>query len=56
MTLTQLRTFPAIVDTGSVQAAAGQWSATRSAVSASLSALQRSLRIQLVRREGRGCR
>jgi LysR family transcriptional regulator, low CO2-responsive transcriptional regulator len=56
MTLTQLRTFLAIVDAGSVHAAADQLFVTQSAVSASVTALQRSLGIQLVRRDGRGLR
>lgn len=56
MTLTQLRTFLAIVETGSVHAAADQLFVTQSAVSASVTALQRSLGIQLVRRDGRGLR
>ncbi|MGH3948383.1 MAG: LysR family transcriptional regulator [Pseudonocardiaceae bacterium] len=56
MTLTQLRTFLAIADTGSVHAAADQLFVTQSAVSASATALQRSLGIQLIRRDGRGLR
>lgn len=56
MTLTQLRTFMAIVDTGSVHAAADQLFVTQSAVSASVGALQKSLGVQLVRRDGRGLR
>lgn len=54
MTLTQLRTFMAIVDTGSVHAASEQLFVTQSAVSASVGALQKSLGAQLVRRDGRG--
>jgi DNA-binding transcriptional LysR family regulator len=54
MTLTQLRAFLAIVEAGSVHAAADQLFVTQSAVSASVSALQHSLGIQLVRRGGRG--
>lgn len=56
MTLTQLRTFLVVADSGSVHAAASQLFVTQSAVSASLTALQRSLGIQLVRRHGRGVR
>lgn len=56
MTLTQLRTFLVLAESGSVHAAASQLFVTQSAVSASLAALQRSLGIQLVRREGRGLR
>lgn len=56
MTLTQLRTFLAIADTGSVHAAARQLYVTQSAVSAALNALQKSLGLQLLEREGRGLR
>lgn len=56
MTLSQLRTFVAVVDTGTVRAAAEQLIVTQSAVSASLAALQRSLGLQLVERDGRGLR
>jgi DNA-binding transcriptional LysR family regulator len=56
MTLSQLRTFMSIVDTGSVHAAADQLFVTQSAVSASVGALQKSLGVQLVRRDGRGLR
>ncbi|WP_248964035.1 LysR substrate-binding domain-containing protein [Sphaerisporangium perillae] len=54
MTLTQLRTFLAVVETGSVKSAAKRLVVTESAVSASLVALQRSLGLQLVRPAGRG--
>lgn len=54
MTLTQLRTFVVVADTGSVQAAAQQLFVTQSAVSASLAALQESMGTQLIRKEGRG--
>ncbi|MPY78837.1 MAG: LysR family transcriptional regulator [Actinophytocola sp.] len=56
MTLSQLRTFLAVADTGSVHAAADQLFVTQSAVSASLTSLQRSLGFPLLRREGRGLR
>ena len=56
MTLTQLRTFLAIADTGSVHAAARQLYVTQSAVSAALNALQKSLGLQLLERDGRGLR
>lgn len=54
MTLTQLRTFLAIAETGSVRAAAERLFVTQSAVSAALAALQKSLGVRLVRRDGRG--
>lgn len=56
MTLTQLRTFLLVVECGSVNAAAKRLFVTQSAVSASLAALQRSLGVQLVARDGRGLR
>jgi DNA-binding transcriptional LysR family regulator len=56
MTLSQLRTFLAVADAESVHAAAHKLYVTQSAVSASMAALQRSLGIQLIRREGRGLR
>ncbi|GIH92293.1 LysR family transcriptional regulator [Planobispora siamensis] len=56
MTLTQLRTFLAVAETGSVRAAAQRLYVTQSAVSAALVALQRSLGLQLVRPAGRGLR
>ena len=56
MTLTQLRTFLAVADTGSVRAAADELFITQSAVSASLSSLQKSLGIQLIEPDGRGLR
>lgn len=52
MTLSQLRTFLAVADAGSVHASAHQLYVTQSAVSASITALQRSLGIQLIRRDG----
>ncbi|WP_109527410.1 LysR substrate-binding domain-containing protein [Nocardia aurea] len=54
MTLTRLRTFLAVVETGSVKGAARRLVVTESAVSASLVALQRSLGLRLVRPAGRG--
>lgn len=56
MTLTQLRTFMAIAETGSVRGAAEQLFVTQSAVSSALIALQRSLGVALVRKDGRGLR
>ncbi|MQA61489.1 MAG: LysR family transcriptional regulator [Actinophytocola sp.] len=56
MTLTQLRTFLAIADTGSVHAAAAQLVVTPSAVSASMAVTQRALQVRLVARAGRGLR
>lgn len=56
MTLAQLRTFIAVADTGTVREAAEHLIVTQSAVSASLAALQRSLGLELVEREGRGLR
>jgi LysR family transcriptional regulator, low CO2-responsive transcriptional regulator len=53
MTLSQLRTFLAAVEVGSMHAAADDLFVTRSAVSASVAALQRRLGIQLVERDGR---
>ncbi|MQA11827.1 MAG: LysR family transcriptional regulator [Pseudonocardiaceae bacterium] len=56
MTLTQLRTFLAIAETGSVHAAADRLFITQSAVSASLTSLQKSLGLRLLERDGRGVR
>lgn len=56
MTLTQLRTFLAVADAGSVHVAAQHLYVTQSAVSASLTALQRSLGVRLIQRDGRGLR
>ena len=56
MTLNQLRTFLAVAETGSVRAAAQQLVVTQAAVSASLSALQKSLGVPLLRPDGRGLR
>lgn len=56
MTLTQLHTFLAVADAGSVRAAAERLNVTQSAVSAALAALQRSLGVRLVTPHGRGVR
>lgn len=56
MTLTQLRTFLTIAETGSIRAASERLVVTQSAVSASLAALQKSLGVPLIQREGRGLR
>lgn len=56
MTLTQLRSFMAVADTGSVRAAAERLVVTQSAVSAALAALQDSLGVRLVAPQGRGLR
>lgn len=56
MTLGQLRTFLAVVATGSVRAAAEQLVVTQPAVSSGLAALQREVGVALVEREGRGLR
>lgn len=56
MTLTQLRTFVAVVEAGSVHAAAERLSVTQSAVSAAVGALQRDLGARLVVPDGRGLR
>lgn len=56
MTLGQLRTFLAVVSTGSVWEAADQLVVTQPAVSAALSALQKEVGVALVAREGRGLR
>ncbi|MGH3343000.1 MAG: LysR family transcriptional regulator, partial [Carbonactinosporaceae bacterium] len=54
ITLTQLRTFLVVAETGSVRAAAERLVVTQSAVSAALASLQRSLRVALTRPRGRG--
>jgi LysR family transcriptional regulator, low CO2-responsive transcriptional regulator len=56
MTLNQLRTFLAVAEHGSVRAAAEQLVVTQAAVSASLTALQKSLGVALLAPEGRGLR
>jgi DNA-binding transcriptional LysR family regulator len=56
MTLGQLRTFLAVVGTGSVRAAAERLVVTQPAVSAALGSLQEELGVALVARDGRGLR
>jgi DNA-binding transcriptional LysR family regulator len=56
MTLTQLRTFLAVAETGSVRAAAEQLIVSQPAVSGAVANLQRELGVELVVREGRGLR
>jgi LysR family transcriptional regulator, low CO2-responsive transcriptional regulator len=56
MTLTQLRTFLAVAETGSVRAAAERLVVTQSAVSSCLAALQADLGLPLVSKDGRGLR
>ena len=56
MTLSQLRTFLAVAENGSVRAAAEELVVTQAAVSASLAALQKALRVALVVPDGRGLR
>lgn len=50
----QLHTFVALAETGSIRAAASRLSVTESAASASLAAMQKSLGTPLVARSGRG--
>ena len=52
VTLTQLRTFLAVVRTGSVRAAADELFVTQPSVSAAVSALARELGIPLLERDG----
>ena len=54
MTVVQLRSLCAVVDHGSVTAAAGQLWVTPSAVSAAVIALQRELGVALLAKDGRG--
>lgn len=54
MTPSRLRTFLAVLETGSARAAAVRLQVTESAVSASLAALQRDLGVPLFERHGRG--
>jgi LysR family transcriptional regulator, low CO2-responsive transcriptional regulator len=56
MTLTQLRTFLAVAETGSVRAAAERLVVTQAAVSSCIAALQKDLGLSLVSRDGRGLR
>ncbi len=53
-TLTQLRTFLAVAETGSVRAAAERLVVTESAVSSCVGSLQKDLKLALVRKDGRG--
>ncbi|MGH3189763.1 MAG: LysR substrate-binding domain-containing protein [Streptosporangiaceae bacterium] len=55
-TLTQLRTFLAVAETGSVRAAAERLVVTESAVSSCVGSLQKDLKLTLVRKDGRGLR
>jgi DNA-binding transcriptional LysR family regulator len=56
VTPSRLRTFLAVVETGSARAAAARLTVTESAVSASLATLQREVGVPLFSREGRGLR
>jgi LysR family transcriptional regulator, low CO2-responsive transcriptional regulator len=56
MTLNQLRSFLAVAESGSVRAAAEELVVTQAAVSASITALQKSLGVALVTPDGRGLR
>jgi LysR family transcriptional regulator, low CO2-responsive transcriptional regulator len=56
VTLTQLQTFLAVAETGSVRAAAGRLVVTESAVSSCVAALQKDLELALVAKNGRGLR
>jgi DNA-binding transcriptional LysR family regulator len=56
MTLGQLRAFLAVVETGSVRAAAERLVVTQPAVSMAIASLQRSVGVSLTMRDGRGVR
>lgn len=56
MTLSQLRTFLAVADAGSVRAAAESLLVSQPAVSAAIASLERQLEVALVTRHGRGLR
>ena len=56
VTLTQLRTFLAVAETGSVRAAAERLVVTELAVSSCVAALQKELGLALVAKNGRGLR
>ena len=56
ITLTQLRSFLAVVRTGSVSAAAAELVVTQPSVSAAVGALSREVGVDLLEREGRGVR
>lgn len=56
MTLSQLRTFLAVTDAGSVRVAAEALLVSQPAVSAAIASLERELGVALVARQGRGLR
>lgn len=56
MTLSQLRTFLAVADAGSVRAAAESLFVSQPAVSAAVSSLEEALGVALLARQGRGIR
>src|ERR1700712_1831404 len=56
ITMTQMRSFLAVVRTGSVSAAAGELVVTQPSVSAAVSALSREIGVNLLERDGRGVR
>lgn len=56
MTFAQLRTFLAVVETGSIHAAAERLVVSQPAVSGAVRALERELGVALVARQGRGVR
>jgi LysR family transcriptional regulator, low CO2-responsive transcriptional regulator len=56
ITMTQLRSFLAVVRTGSVSAAASELVVTQPSVSAAVSSLSRELGVNLLERDGRGVR
>ncbi len=56
ITITQLRSFLAVVTAGSVTAAADELVVTQPAISAAVTALSRELRVDLLERAGRGVR
>jgi LysR family transcriptional regulator, low CO2-responsive transcriptional regulator len=56
ITMTQLRSFLAVVRTGSVSAAASELVVTQPSVSAAVSSLSRELGVSLLERDGRGVR
>jgi DNA-binding transcriptional LysR family regulator len=56
MTLSQLRTFLAVADAGSVRVAADSLLVSQPAVSAAIASLERELGVALVARHGRGLR
>jgi LysR family transcriptional regulator, low CO2-responsive transcriptional regulator len=56
VTLTQLRTFLAVAETGSVRSAADRLVVSQPSVSAAVASLERELGVALVARQGRGLR